>query len=232
MSSTSSADRPAGGLAVDHVVIGVDDLDVAASALMSRLGLTAAGGGRHPGWGTANRVVPLGDTYVELVTVVDQAEADGSPFGRWVTAMLDGAPGVGWAVRTMDLDAVAARLGLEIGAGSRTTGSGALLRWRIAGVTESRAEPALPFFIEWGDGTALPGRAPVSHPAGPATLSCLVVGGEPLRLAEWLGSDVECVEVRFGAPRVEQVQLAVPGRRSLLLVDQGAVAALVTGRSP
>jgi hypothetical protein len=56
-------------------------------------------GGRHPGWGTANRIVPLGNTYLEVVAAVDAAEADGSPFGRWVAAAPSGGP-LGWAVRT------------------------------------------------------------------------------------------------------------------------------------
>ena len=75
-------------------------------------GLASSAGGRHPGWGTANRIVPLGETYLELVTVVDEAEAAQSAFGRWVAASRPGAP-FGWAVRTDDLDAVAARLGLH-----------------------------------------------------------------------------------------------------------------------
>jgi hypothetical protein len=40
-----------------------------------RYGLASIEGGRHPGWGTANRIIPLGDAYIELVTVVDDEEA-------------------------------------------------------------------------------------------------------------------------------------------------------------
>ena len=51
------------------------------SDLAADFGLPSVEGGRHPGWGTANRIVPLGDTYIELVTVVDdEAEAAQSPF--------------------------------------------------------------------------------------------------------------------------------------------------------
>ena len=85
------------------MVLGVADLDAAASRLEQAFGLTALPGGRHPGWGTANRIVPLGSCYLELVTVVDAAEAGASDFGRWVLAMLAGGPAVGWAVRTSDL---------------------------------------------------------------------------------------------------------------------------------
>src|SRR5207253_9345067 len=52
---------------LDHVLIAVDDLAAAARELEARHGLASIRGGRHPGWGTANRIVPLGQTYLELV---------------------------------------------------------------------------------------------------------------------------------------------------------------------
>ena len=45
-------------------------------------------GGRHPGHGTANRIVPLGSSYIELMAVVDRVEADSSPLGSWVERRL------------------------------------------------------------------------------------------------------------------------------------------------
>jgi hypothetical protein len=71
------------------------------------------------GWGTANRIVPLGDTYLELVAVVDQAEAKRSAFGSWVAAASGAvARPLGWAVRTDALDEVASRLELSVATGS------------------------------------------------------------------------------------------------------------------
>jgi hypothetical protein len=60
-------------LELDHVLIAVIDLDAAASAFAADHGLDSVTGGRHPGWGTANRIVPLGETYLELVAVVDES---------------------------------------------------------------------------------------------------------------------------------------------------------------
>jgi len=40
----------------------VADLRAAAQELEARHGLVAVEGGRHPGWGTANRIVPLGES--------------------------------------------------------------------------------------------------------------------------------------------------------------------------
>jgi hypothetical protein len=62
-------------LAIDHVLIPVDDLAAAGATMKARYGLTSIEGGRHPGWGTANRVVPLGDAYLELVAVIDRDAA-------------------------------------------------------------------------------------------------------------------------------------------------------------
>jgi hypothetical protein len=98
-------------VAVDHLLIATGDLD-AAAATAAGLGLPVAAGGRHPGWGTANRIVPLGGAYLELVAVVDPEEAAASGFGSWAAAA--GRGPMGWAVRPDDLDATAARLGLAV----------------------------------------------------------------------------------------------------------------------
>ena len=60
------------------------DLAAASREIESRYGLASIEGGRHGDWGTANRIVPLGEAYLELVSVVDEAQAARSPFGSWV----------------------------------------------------------------------------------------------------------------------------------------------------
>jgi hypothetical protein len=195
-------------LELDHVLVAVTDLDAAAHSVEDRNGLASVAGGRHPGWGTANRIVPLGETYVELIAVVDEAEAARSRFGSWVAAAAtaDGAL-LGWAVRTADLDEVAGRLGLVVDAKSRRDAGGRLLRWRVAGVPEAAAEPPLPFILEWGEGTPFPGRAAVAHPRGPARLARVEVAGAAERLEHWLGGSRLPVTVCAGAPGVTAVVL-------------------------
>src|SRR5215217_5363619 len=152
------------GLELDHVLIAVADLAAVAQELEARHGLASIEGGRHPGWGTANRIVPLGEAYLELVAVVDEAQAAQSAFGSWLAqASRARAKPLGWAVRTNELDGVASRLGLAVAAGSRATRGGQLLRWRLAGIEQAAAEPSLPFFIEWEPGTPLPGRRQATH---------------------------------------------------------------------
>jgi hypothetical protein len=200
-------------LELDHVLIAVSDLAAAAGELETHHGLSSVEGGRHAGWGTANRIVPLGETYIELVTVVDEAEAAGSAFGRWVAGGIGDAPGrpLGWVARTDRLDDVAGRLGLTISSGSRAGRDGRLLHWRLAGVEEASAEPSLPFFVEWGEGTPLPGRAPVTHPAGAVRLARLELEGAPDRVAAWLGVHSLAIAVRSGDPAVAAVVLEGDG---------------------
>jgi Glyoxalase-like domain len=195
-------------LELDHVLIAVADLEAGARELEARHGLASIEGGRHSGWGTANRIVPLGDAYLELIAVVDEDEAMRSGFGRWVA----GARGtvarpLGWVVRTQQLDDVARRLGLAVGAGSRVGRNGELVTWRLAGVDQAAAEPLLPFFIEWGLGAPLPGSAPAAHPAGAVQLSSLRLEGDAERLAAWVGSRRLPVEVRAGSPAVTSIVL-------------------------
>jgi len=157
---------------IDHVLIAVTDLGGAAQMIERQYGLASIEGGRHPGWGTANWIVPLGDAYLELIAVVDAAEAMDSTFGRWILTAEPNRPR-GWAVRTDDIEAVARRLGLAVLAGSRTTPRGDVLRWHSAGVEQAVAEPSLPSFIEWSEDTRHPGTTVIRHPAGAAHLSRL-----------------------------------------------------------
>jgi hypothetical protein len=195
-------------LELDHVLIAVADLAAATREIEARHGLASIEGGRHPGWGTANGIVPLGEAYLELVAVADHPEAAQSPFGRWVAeARPTLAEPLGWAVRTHALDEVARRLGLTIGAGSRATPGGERLRWRLAGIEQAAAEPSLPFFIEWGRETPFPGRMPITHPAGPVKLAQLQLDGDADRLAAWLGAHRLPISVRPGRPRVRSIVL-------------------------
>ena len=202
----------------------VTDLAAAAAQLEGRFGLASVEGGRHAAWGTANRIVPLGESYLELVAIVDEIAAATSTFGRWVGAMRSRSGRlIGWAARTSDLDSVARRLGLSISEGSRLDPSGAELRWRGAGIDAAAAEPARPFFIEWDPGTPYPGRLPVAHRAGAVELARLELTGDAVRLAAWLGEGWLPIVVRPGDPAVTKVVLRA-GEREIVLGEADAAA--------
>ena len=153
-------------LAIDHVILPVRDLVLGAAELKARHGLASVEGGRHPAWGTANWIVPLGDAYLELIAVIDTEVASRSAFGQWIASATPGRI-LGWAVRTDSIDAVARRLGQPVVPGSRVTPSGALISWRSVGADIAVREPGLPFFIQWRDGEPLPGATAVRHRDGP-----------------------------------------------------------------
>jgi Glyoxalase-like domain len=150
--------------------------------------------------------VPLGDTYLELIAVVDEAEAAQNPVGRWVANAQPGRP-LGWCLRTDRLDDVAGRLDLTVIPVSRATPDGQLLRGLIAGIEQAAAEPSLPFFIERGEGTPFPGSAPATHRSGSVQITRLELSGDADRLADWLGDHNLPVIVRPGEPAVASIVL-------------------------
>lgn len=168
---------------IDHVLYAVADLEAGATRFEEDLGLESLPGGEHPAWGTANRIVPLGPDYLELIGVADPDIAASSEFGR---AVLDaGDRLVGWAVATDDIDAVAARLGLKLQRGSRARPDGVRLAWRLAGVADAlRSNGALPFFIQWDGPSVL---HPGGDPSAPAGISWVEVGGDEAALRAWIG---------------------------------------------
>jgi hypothetical protein len=165
-------------LRLDHLVIAVPDPEAAAVELERTVGLTCTGGGRHPLWGTHNRLAWLGDTYVELIGVFDPTLATLGPVSRPVlAALMAGQSGlVSFALATDDAAADAARLrasGSPIGepeTRSRTRPDGEVVTWHAA---YGELGPALPPFIveheptgaEWSD-DAIAARAAFEHPLG------------------------------------------------------------------
>lgn len=107
---------------IDHVVVAVHDLD-AAGAFYQRLGFQVGARNRHP-WGTENRLIQFGDSFIELITVGPDAQAiaDHAPgrfsFGGFVRDYLREREGLAMLVLDSD-DAVAdAALFSEQGLGS------------------------------------------------------------------------------------------------------------------
>ncbi len=68
--------------AIDHIIIGVHNLEQAATQFSQKPGLAVSGGGVHPTGGTANRIIVIGDTYLELMAVYNPEEAQQSLLDR------------------------------------------------------------------------------------------------------------------------------------------------------
>ena len=179
---------------IDHVIYATRELDATAARLEAEHGLTAKGGGRHAGIGTENRIVPLGGGYLELIAVVDRAEAERSALGHALAERIDGRGEglMGWVVAVDDVVAEAGRTGAELSTIERDG-----LRARLAGVATAMAEPTLPFFIERDAGIADPGAG-----GDAGGISWVEVAGDPLRLRAWLGETELPVRVSGGDPAV------------------------------
>ena len=203
---------------VDHIIYAVDDLEAAGRQLYEESGLASIEGGRHPAWGTANRIVPLGTAYLELITVVDRDVAAFSDFGRPVMdAIAAGRHLVGWVVATDDLDAISRRLGLDVSRGARTRPDGIRLSWQLAGVARALTTGALPIFIEWGGSADLhPGKAQADHRLVPTGIAWIEVAGDEHALRSWLG-DFD-FELRFvnGAPGLSAVAIGTGAHEIVL----------------
>jgi hypothetical protein len=198
-------------LELDHVIVAVRDLDEAAARFEEDFGLTALPGGRHPGFGTGNRIVPLGTNYVELMAVVDENEP--SPLASWVTRTVESGESLGaLCLRTDDVEAVATRLGTPALAMGRTRPDGVELRWKLAGLEQMLAQ-GLPFFIQWEVGPGdLPGQAPVTHRRGGAGgIRWVELGGDPEAVAGRVGEPGLDIRVVPGEPGVRAVGIATPG---------------------
>ena len=126
-------------LGIDHIAIAVTDPDAAIEDLAALLGMTAgASGGRHVAWGTRNRLLWLGDTYIELCTVDDAVLAQSSWLGRPALAALPGPAVICWALSSDDLDTDRQLMndhGANLGPptpGERRRPDGLVVRWRLA----------------------------------------------------------------------------------------------------
>jgi hypothetical protein len=192
---------------IDHVVLGVGDLDAGAAELEARTGFASVAGGRHTGRGTANRIVPLGSGYLELLAVVDEQEAERSSWGAW--ARRAGRGLTAWCVSVPDLDGVCSRLGLTAADWSRVRPDGVELRWRLAGVEEALADPLLPFFIEWDVPADLhPQAAPAAHRVPPQGILRLDLSGDDASLRDWLGGATLPVTVTPGPSAIRSLAVA------------------------
>ena len=163
-------------LGIDHLVLATEDPDAAASALEAKLGVAATGGGRHEALGTFNRLIWLGDSYLELIGVFDRELAARSWLGGPVLRALEaGHALVTWAIAVDDLDVALRWAPPDAGLdgpidGARRRPDDRVVRWRMAHPQDP--SPTSPFLIEHDRSAAewtpeeRAVRAEATHPLG------------------------------------------------------------------
>jgi hypothetical protein len=139
---------------LDHILLGCDNLDRGIAYVEKLTGIRAKFGGVHPGAGTQNALLSLGENrYLEIIAPDPKQPA--SADSRDLKSLDDDPAIVGWAAHPGDITAFAARLKQRNEPiegpmpGSRKRPDGRVLNWTVLRLKD---EPTLllPFFIEWG----------------------------------------------------------------------------------
>jgi hypothetical protein len=156
---------------LDHIILGCNDLDHGITFVEERTGVRAAFGGVHPGRGTQNALITLGNRrYLEIIAPDPKQDSLRSRFGDLKS--ISEPRLVGWAAHPPDADELAKHLraaGISFAGpsdGSRKRPDGKLLRWKTLDLNDDR-QGLLPFFIEWS--------ADSLHPSIDAPLGCHLV---------------------------------------------------------
>ncbi|HEX8894088.1 MAG TPA: VOC family protein, partial [Terriglobales bacterium] len=184
---------------LDHLLLGCSDLEQGIAFVESHIGVRPAIGGVHPGRGTRNALLSLGQLHYLEVIAPDPAQTATPTTRAELLARLKRLTLptlVAWAVHTSDIVGVANRLrkaGITFqgpSAGSRARPDGKILHWQTLNLDNDR-EGLLPFFIQWGADTVHPS---VDAPAGSKLESFAVVSPQSALLSsdfQKLGIDVE-----------------------------------------
>ena len=196
---------------IDHVILGINDLQKGIEELERATGVRAVFGGAHPGRGTQNALISLGgEHYLEILAPNPEERESKEPLDelRGLTALTP----IGWAARADDLPALqqslrsqGVRTG-EIRPGARNRPDGSRLAWKTLGFAPP-SSPLLPFFIEWDRGSA--------HPSATSPGGCRLTGFSledpaPETLRKTLQAAGLQVAVREGKESRLRISLACP----------------------
>jgi catechol 2,3-dioxygenase-like lactoylglutathione lyase family enzyme len=154
---------------LDHILLGCSDLQRGIEFVEQHTGVRAAFGGVHPGRGTRNALLSLGDRrYLEIIAPdPDQPDAK-DPLALHLRELSEPQI-VGWAVHPGELGSFAKKLrdaGVAFEGptpGSRKRPDGRVLQWQTLTLKDNPSR-LLPFFIEWS--------ADSLHPSADAPAGC------------------------------------------------------------
>ena len=183
---------------LDHILLGCNDLDQGIAFVEEHTGIRAAFGGVHPGRGTRNSLLSLGDQHYLEIIAPDPKQDSAQPFAAQTLATIKGLSNprlIGWAAHPGDIEALAKKLhdaGIATQGpwpGSRARPDGRVLSWKSLVLADDR-HGLLPFFIEWSADSVHPS---VDAPAGCRLERFAVADPDPAgleRTFQRLGIDV------------------------------------------
>ena len=186
---------------IDHLILAIDDLEKGIESFARRTGVRPEFGGEHPGRGTANALVSLGQgRYLEILAPASKTAKLDPSWGD--TLHYPSLNPVGWALHSRDLVRTVVDLrkaGLPVSdpqPGSRKRPDGSTLTWQTAALEGPQLD-LYPFFIQWGEGTAHPST---TSPPGCELVKIAITAPEPEQLRTLLRAVGVGVEVKQGAP--------------------------------
>lgn len=197
-------------MVIDHVVLVVRHAGEYANDLRERHGLGSEPGPYLPFAGTRGFNLPLEPpAYVEILAIEDRGAAESSESGR--RALACEARGGGlltWAVLVADLEAVSARLRIEIFDFTIAHGDGTLRGWRAVS-----GPPHLPFFIDYPNNGDRLGRwhamyDRVGHTSAPAGFTELTISGSEDEMTDWLGTSALPLRFVDGSEGLTEARIA------------------------
>ena len=157
---------------LDHMILGCTDLDRGIAFVEDHTGVRAAPGGVHPGRGTRNALLSLGERrYLEIMAPDPEQPDAKDPLALHLRELSEPRV-VGWAVHPGDLGSFAKKLrdaGVAFegpSPGSRERPDGRVLQWQSLTLKDNPSR-LLPFFIEWS--------ADSLHPSADAPAGCRLI---------------------------------------------------------
>jgi hypothetical protein len=151
---------------LDHIILGCNDLDRGIELVKESTGVRATHGGVHPGRGTRNALLSLGERrYLEIIAP-DSSQGQVVHFPQ-ILGMTEPRL-IGWAVHPPDIAATAKLLRENQIAftgpddGSRKRPDGHVLNWKTINLADDR-HGLLPFFIEWSADSVHPSKDAPAH---------------------------------------------------------------------
>ena len=196
---------------IDHIILGIDDLERGIAEFEAKTGVRPVFGGAHPGRGTHNALASLGGgTYIEILAP-NPAEPREGPMTTGLAGMTSLTP-VGWALAATDLADMKKRAQAggvtttQVMPGARDLPDGSRLEWVTLGVT-APAHDWAPFFIQWGDPERQPAR---TAPRGCALESVALADPNPGPLRTLFAAVGFEMTVSQAAPARMTVTLACP----------------------
>ena len=154
--------RRLASIQLDHLMWGAPDLASGIAEGARLFDAAPVRGGVHPGLGTCNALLSLGDAaYLEVIAPDPAQELSGTLGARLATLREPGL--ITWAAATHDLEGVAraaAAASLKVRGPvptERKAPDGRVLRWRLLFLGGHDFGGLVPFFIDWLD-TAHPAR--------------------------------------------------------------------------